>query len=148
MKRNLFFTEFRNSLYRALKFGIVGSLIGLILHAIWDNLDTVLYTMITGFLTGFFIGFFELLFSHPKAGRLPYLAVLFSRTIIYFMITLFCVYLPFRIYLGNAGYSREVLKDPQIYADIEKVYYLAKMKKSIFLVHNYRLIKEKETYCV
>jgi adenylate cyclase len=134
MKKNLFFTELRTSLYRALKFGIVGAIIGFILHAIWENLDTVFYTMITGFLTGFFVGLFELLFAHPKAGRLPYSGLLFLRTIIYFIITLFCVYLPFRIYLTNAGYSREVLSNPQIYADIEKVYYLANINTIYILL--------------
>ena len=122
MNRNLFLREIVNSLYRGLKFGLVGSIIGLVLHAIWGNLDTVIYTIITGFLTGFCIGFFELFFSHPNMEKLPYSLLLIIRKIIFFLIALFCVYLPFRIYLSEAGYDREILQDPRIYADIEKVY--------------------------
>ena len=119
MRRILFLNELKDSLYLGVKFGVVGSVTGFVLHFIWGNLDTISYTLISGFLIGYFVGFFELFFSHPKSGRLPYTLLLFLRTIIYFLITLLCVYLLFRIYLAEAGYSREVLSDPMIYAKIE-----------------------------
>ena len=134
MKNNLFFREFKDSIFRAIRFGLVGTIAGIILHAIWGNLETVVYTMSTGFLTGFFIGFIELFFSNPRAGKLPYSILLFIRTIIYFIITLLCVYLPFRIYLSEAGYTRGVLSDPHIYAQIEKVYYLANINTLYILI--------------
>jgi len=134
MRKNLFFKELIDSLYLGLKFGLFGSILGLILHAIWGNLETLVYTLATGFLTGFIIGFFELFFSHPLAGKLPYSILLFLRTILYFSITLVCVYLPFRIYLNEAGYTRDVLNDPWIYSDIEKIYFLANINTIYILL--------------
>ena len=33
-----------------IKFGLVGALVGLIVHAIWGTLETILFTMLTGFI--------------------------------------------------------------------------------------------------
>ena len=134
MKRKLFLKALKDSLFLGIKFGLVGSTIGLILHVLWGNLNTVSYTIITGYMIGFFIGFSELFFSHPKAGKFPYSLILLIRTIIYFMITLVCVYSVFRVYLGNTGYTVNVLQDPQTFAEIEKVYYLANINTIYILI--------------
>jgi adenylate cyclase len=134
MKRKLFLKALKDSLFLGIKFGLVGSTIGLILHVLWGSLDTLFYTIITGYLIGFFIGLSELFFSHPKAGKFPYSLILIIRTINYFMITLVCVYLLFRIYLENVGYTINVLRDPQTFAEIEKVYYLANINTIYILL--------------
>jgi adenylate cyclase len=130
----IFFKELTTSLILGIKFGIVGAVLGFILHFIWGNLEAISYTVITGFLIGFIVGLFELLFSHPKAGRLPYSLLLFIRTLIYFLITIVSVYVVFRIYLDDAGFTKEVLRNPQTYAEIEKVYFLANINTIYILV--------------
>ena len=50
------------------------------------------------------------------------------------MIALVGVYSVFRVYLYHAGYARGVLSDPAIYADIEKVYYLANINTIYILL--------------
>lgn len=134
MKRKLFFKELNNALYLGLKFGFFGSIISFILQAIWGSFSAVSYTIITGFLIGFFIGLFEISFSHPKVSRFPYSLILFFRAIIYFMITLVCVYLVFRVYLGEAGYGIELLQDPRTYAKIENLYFLANINTIYILI--------------
>ena len=86
MKNQTFFRELKTYLFLGIKFGIVGALIGFILHAIWGNLEEVKYTVFNGFLIGFFVGFFELIFSNPKVEKLPYSVLLLFRTISYFLI--------------------------------------------------------------
>ena len=134
MTRKLFFKELNNSIYLGLKFGFFGSIISFILQAIWGSFNAVSYTIITGFLIGFFIGLFEISFSHSKISRFPYSLLLFIRAIIYFVITLVCVYLLFRVYLGKAGYSVKLLQDPLTYAQIENLYFLANINTIYILI--------------
>ena len=88
MKSKIFVNDFKYYLILGIKFGIVGSLIGFILHAIWGNFEEIKYTIFNGFLIGFFVGFFELIFSNPKVEKLSYSVLLLFRTISYFLITI------------------------------------------------------------
>jgi adenylate cyclase len=134
VKSKIFFNEFKTYLILGIKFGIVGSLIGFILHAIWGNLEEVKYTIITGFIIGFFIGFFELIFSNLKVGRLPYSILLLIRTILYFLITFISVYSLLIIYLKNNGLATISLADPQKFEKISNVYFLTNINTIYVLV--------------
>ena len=86
--KNYYIEDFSHYLFLGLKFGIVGSVIGFCFHAIWGNLEEVVYTIVTGFCIGFFIGVFEIIFTRPKILNLPYSLVLIIRTILYFLISM------------------------------------------------------------
>lgn len=124
-KSNFFLDELKSHLFLGLKFGIAGSLIGFTLHAIWGNLEEVIYTILNGFIIGFFIGFFELIFSNPKIVRFPYSLILLFKTTTYFALTLLSVYIFLVIYLQNIGLTVLALRDPQKFQEIKDVYFLA-----------------------
>ena len=134
MKSNFSFNELKFYLLLGIKFGIAGSLIGFIVHAIWGNLEEVIYTIINGFCIGFFVGFFELIFSNPRIVRFPYTIVLFSRILTYFLLTLISVYILLLIYLQNMGLTTEVLRDPQKFQEIRNIYFLTNINTLYILV--------------
>jgi len=134
VKNKIFFSEFKSYPILGIKFGIIGSLIGFVLHAIWGNLEEVKYTIITGFLIGFFIGFFELVFSNSKVEKLPYSVLLLFRTIIYFLIAIICVYSLLLIYLKTNGLGSISLADPQKFEEISNVYFLTNINIIYVLV--------------
>jgi adenylate cyclase len=121
-------------LFLGIKFGVVGSLIGFVLHAAWGNLQEVKYTIITGFIIGFFIGFFELVFFNSNVQRLPYSILLIFRTILYFAITFIGLYPVLIIYLKINGFATIDLADPQKFEEISKVYFLTNINTVYVLV--------------
>lgn len=123
MENRIFSRKFKTYLFLGIKFGIVGALIGFVLHAIWGNLEEVKYTIFNGFLIGFFVGFFELIFSNSKVGRIPYSVLLLFRTISYFLIILISVYILLIIYLKNNGLGPMYLRDPQKFEQLSNVYF-------------------------
>ena len=122
--RNLFLEDINNYFLLGLKFGIVGSVIGFFSHAIWGNLDEVIFTIVTGFCIGFLIGIIEIIFTRPKILSLPYSLLLFIRTLIYFTISLACVYYILVIYLKMKGLTTEVLMNPQQFKELSDIYFL------------------------
>jgi adenylate cyclase len=126
--------ELKISLWLGLKFGIVGAVIGFVLHAIWGNLETAAYTIVTGFLIGFFIGSFDLIFSNSKVARFPYSLILLFRAIIYFIISVVTVYVVLVVYLKSIGLGTIALGNPQKYEEISKVYFLTNINTIYILI--------------
>ena len=125
MKSKIFVNDFKYYLILGIKFGIVGSLIGFILHAIWGNFEEIKYTIFNGFLIGFFVGFFELIFSNSKVGRFLYSIILLFRTITYFLITIISVYSVLLFSLNNIGIElTSIRNDPQKLEQIQNVFFL------------------------
>ena len=116
--------ELKSHFFLGVKFGIAGSLIGFILHAIWGNHEDIIYSIFNGFFIGFFIGFFELIFSNPKIVQFPYSLILLFRTITYFVITLLSIYTFLVIYIRNIGLTTKALRDPQKFEEIKDIYFL------------------------
>jgi len=134
MKSKIFFKKLITYSYLGIKFGIVGSLIGFVLHVTWGNLDELKYTIITGFIIGFFIGLFELIFSSSNVKRLPYSVLLLFRTIFYFLITIISVYSLLLINLKNNGLELMSLADPQKFEEIRDVYFLTNINTIYVLI--------------
>ena len=113
LDRNYFIKKFNYYFLLGVKFGIAGALIGLILHAIWGNLQEVSYTIITGFGIGFLIGVFEIFFSSQFILGLPYLLILFFRVITYLLLSLIIVYGFMVLYLKNNDLTTLVFATPK-----------------------------------
>jgi adenylate cyclase len=126
--------ELKSYLFLGVKFGIAGSLIGFILHAIWGNLEDIKYSVFNGFFIGFFIGFFELIFSNPKIVQFPYSLILLIRTITYFVLTLISIYTFLVIYLRNIGLTIKALADPQKFQEIKGIYFLTNINTIYILI--------------
>lgn len=118
---------FSNNLVLSLKFGLSGAIIGLILHALWGNLQEVKYTIATGFMIGFFIGLVEPTFSRSFMKNLPYYLVLIFRAVFYFLIILISIYVFLMIYLKSNGLESADLADFQKLEEINRVYFLTNL---------------------
>jgi len=128
------FTAVKTYFFLGLKFGFFGALVGFILHIFWGNLEEVIYTIFSGLSIGFFIGIFEIIFANPKLRRFPYLLILSFRIVIYFFITIICIYIVLIIYLKNLGLESSALINPVMFEEIQKVYLLTNINLLYVLI--------------
>ncbi|MCP5063009.1 MAG: adenylate/guanylate cyclase domain-containing protein [Ignavibacteriae bacterium] len=124
LDRNYFIKELNYYFLLGVKFGIVGALIGLVLHVIWGNLYEVSYTILTCFSIGFLIGVFEIFFSSRFILGLPYLLILLFRIITYLLLSLILVFSFLVLYLKNNDLTTLVFSNPKKFEELRKVYFL------------------------
>jgi adenylate cyclase len=134
VNRKKIIQDFKTYFILGIKFGIIGSLIGFIIHFLWGNLQEVKYTIFNGFIIGFFVGFFEQIFSITKVARFPYSLILFFRTLTYFILTIVSIYTLILVYLYSNGLSTLYLRDPEKFEQIKNVYFLTNINAIYIIV--------------
>lgn len=126
--------NFRSIIWLGIKFGIIGGLLGLVLHDYWKNPQTFIYTVVIGFIIGFFVGIIEPIFSKSKINKLPYSFILLIRAFIYFLISIISVAAVLFSYLKITGFNLQDLGNPQKLELIKNNYFLTNLNILTILV--------------